>query len=529
MNLVFDQISQAAKRLPNNEALVCGQKRLSYKELESQSDSIATYLKENGIKKGDRVCLSMAKSNAYVVSILGIIKSGGVYVPIDHEYPLYRFSQIVEECEPAFVIASSSRYMELKTLLESSTHIKKTIVVADSDVDLPQLENIQPYESLLAIHRRFTRDPSIVENDLAYILYTSGSTGKPKGVMLSHGNLVAFLEWCKKEFQIIPNDRVLQTSPFTFDISGLDVYASLTQGATCVLIVDQRIINMVLNTMAKEKITFVSTVPTVVGAMVQNPRVFERYDLSNIRTFCTGSAVIPPVFLQKLANHLPQATLYNLYGPTEATIYCLYHKIDRAQLSSDTAVPIGIPFENSNAFVVDERNAETKTMAPGQLVLQGPLVAQGYYKNQAKTDEHFKNNPLAPQQKEKVYYTGDVAYRDEFGVFHFSGRNDDLVKSRGYRIELNEIEIALGGLSDVLKEFAAVALPDPLIENKLFAAIVYKQGKNMSIDDIKAFCKTKIPSYMVPDKFVVMDALPQTTSGKISRKLIKQTLLDRAP
>src|SRR5690606_4691757 len=164
-------------------------------------------------------------------------------------------------------------------------------------------------------------------------------------------------------------------------------------------------------TIQKERVTFVSTVPTVIGAMVQRPRVFERYDLSSIHTFCTGSATIPPVFLAKLHQYLPKARLMNLYGPTEATIYCLYHEIDPAQIDESAPVPIGIAFENTEAFVVTPDGREAATGEAGELVLRGSHIAAGYYANPEKTAEAFRDHPLLPHLGEKVYYTGDVARR----------------------------------------------------------------------------------------------------------------------
>lgn len=531
MQLIFDHLAEQAALRPDHEAVVCRDTRITYADYHRISNQIALWLRSVGVKRGDRVAISMKKSVEYICTILGIMKSGAAYVPIDHEYPTHRMMHIIGECEISAMIASTATFERLRTDESFPATLRHVALVEQDEVKPTAGGSVActPFAELWSGTASYERPIEIVDHDLAYILYTSGSTGKPKGVMLTHGNLVTFMHWMLEKFPLTPEDRVLQTSPFTFDISGLDMYSALLAGSTLVVVEDQRVINMVLNTISKENVTFVSTVPTVIGAMVQRPRVFERYDLSKIKTFITGSAVIPPSFLVKLAQYLPHAKLYNLYGPTEATIYCLYQEIRPEHLDASKPVPIGIPFENTNAFVVRPDGTEAAVGEEGELILRGSHIAAGYFKNPEKTAEAFVNNPLLPHLNERVYRTGDVTKKDEQGVFHFLGRRDDLIKSRGYRIELNEIEIALGGLSDKLDEFAAVAVPDPLIENKLYAAVVFKDGVEMTVDDIKKFCATRIPQYMIPDEILILDQLPQTTSGKVSRKLLREFIQDNVP
>ncbi len=524
---VFETLARRAADHPEREALGSGAERFSYGEFERLSNQLARHLVTAGVKRGDRVAISMTKSATYVWCLYGIMKAGGCYVPIDAEYPKGRMADIIEDCDISVAICSPEVLAVLckdgpppKGLRHVVLHGTGT---APSGLKLVSLADATSGKGAA---------PSVAlnERDLAYILYTSGSTGKPKGVMLTHGNLMAFMDWCERKFDKLgPTDRIVNTAPFTFDIAGLDVYNAVGFGAALYVVPDQRMINTVLAAIDKEKITFMSTVPTILGAIAQRDAVFKRYNLTSLKTICSGAALCQPTTMRKLHEHLPNAEQWNLYGPTEATIYCLYHKIDPAELSDDTRpVPIGIPYENTEAYVLGPDGKECATGESGELVLRGPHIAAGYFRNPEKTEAAFKNFPLLPHLNEKVYFTGDVVKRDERGLFHFQGRKDDLVKSRGYRIELAEIDLALASIGNALVESIALAVPDPLIENKLYAAVVLNDGAALSDAEIKAHCKSRIPEYMVPDEILFLDSLPKTSSGKISRPLLIEMIKKRS-
>ncbi len=524
-SFIFDELSQHAKRAPEREALVCGDHRISYADFDRISDQVAIYLRSVGVRRGDRIGVSMDKSAEYICAVFGIMKCGACYVPIDHESPVQRKLQILSNCGIRVLICSNEVFETI--ILEKDVPSMLAHAVLAGDKGLLRHSGIvtRPFEELLCGEGVFNRLTEISDRDLAYIMHTSGSTGNPKGVMVTHGNIAIFIEWCEDTFNIGPEDRILNTAPFFFDLSGMDLFNAVHSGATLAIVEDQRMINMVFHTIDKERVTFVSAVPTLFGAMVQTPKVFSRYDLSSIKTVVTGGALCPPIFMIKLHEYLPQAKLYNLYGPTEAAIYCLYHEIDADDLDENVAIPIGIPFENTEAFVMGPNGRRVSVGETGELVLRGSHISPGYYKDAEKTNQAFRDFTELPHLNEKVYYTGDIARQDENGIFHFLGRHDDLIKSRGYRIELNEIEIALSGLSQELQDFTAVAVPDILNENVIYAAVVRKKTSRVTEDEIKRFCGARIPGYMVPEGVLFLDALPKTSSGKISRKEIVNRIL----
>ena len=529
-NLIFDQLSQRAKEQGDRIAIRVDERQMTFAEVDTLARSVASFLIELGTGRGDRIGLIGPKSEAYVCSQYGTLRAGGCYVPIDKAFPIERTFQIVEDCQIKTIFADTAN---VERILESDARpaCLHNVVSFDSEIDKSS--------SQLSLHcfadvSKYSPSGSSsgpgdahrpVDTDLAYIMYTSGSTGKPKGVMLSHRNILTYVQWCAAEFKLGPDDIMVNVAPFTFDISGMEIFNMAAAGAQMILVENQGRITTVLDAIARHKANFLATVPTVIGTMVNNPRVFSRYDLSSLKTIVSGAAVCPPVFMKTLHEHLPGATLYNLYGPTEATIYCLYHRIDNpGAIEVDKPLPIGIAFENTEAYVVDAEGVEVPRGEEGELILRGSHVALGYFKDAAKTNAAFKNFPLQPHLREDVYYTGDVARQDASGVFHFLGRNDDMVKSRGYRIELNEIDLALSTMSDALDSFAVVAIPNQLIENKLVAVVVRQQGSEITEAEVKAACKQRLPVYMVPDEVHFRSELPQTSSGKINKKALVQEL-----
>lgn len=525
-NLIFDQLSRQALEQGDQIAICVDDRELSFSGADLLAKSVASFLIGLGIDKGDRIGLIGPKSENYVCSQYGTLRAGGCYVPIDKAFPIERTFQIVDDCKIKTIFADADNLKRIAQAEERPSCLQHVICFEDSlPGDLNSPLSLHSFADARACDPSANDRYRPVDTDLAYIMYTSGSTGKPKGVMLSHRNILTYVEWCAAEFALGPKDTMVNVAPFTFDISGMEIFNMASAGARMVLVENEGRITTVLDAVVRHKANFLATVPTVIGTLVNNPRVFGRYDLSSLKTIVSGAAVCPPMFMKQLHEHLPQATLYNLYGPTEATIYCLYHRIDQpGAIEVDKPLPIGIPFENTEAYVVDSEGKEVAPGGEGELILRGSHVALGYYNNAEKTNAAFKNFPLQPHLREDVYYTGDVARQDASGVFHFLGRNDDMVKSRGYRIELNEIDLALSTMSDVLDAYAVVAVPDELIENKLVAVVVVKGGTEVTEQELKARCKERLPVYMVPDLVEFRSELPQTSSGKINKKALVQEL-----
>jgi amino acid adenylation domain-containing protein len=525
-NLIFDQLSQQASQQGDQVAISVDQREVTFGEVDRLAKSVASFLIEIGTKQGDRIGMIGPKSENYVCAQYGALRAGACYVPIDKAFPIERTFQIVDDCKIKTIFADAAN---VQRIIESDERPGCLQSVVCFEAELGEAKSaelkLHSYADASGLAPPSDNRNRPVDTDLAYIMYTSGSTGKPKGVMLSHRNILTYVEWCAAEFALGPSDTMVNVAPFTFDISGMEIFNMASAGAKMVLVENQGRITTVLDAIARNKANFLATVPTVIGTMVNNPRIFSRYDLSSLETIVSGAAVCPPMFMKTLHEHLPKAKLYNLYGPTEATIYCLYHRIDDpGSIEVDKPLPIGIPFENTEAYVVDAEGNEAPHGSEGELILRGSHVALGYYNNPEKTGAAFKNFPLQPHLREDVYYTGDVARKDAAGVFHFLGRNDDMVKSRGYRIELNEIDLALSTMNDVLDSYVVIAIPDELIENRLVAVVVRLEGSEVTEQELKARCKERLPVYMVPDEVHFRTELPLTSSGKISKKVLIQEI-----
>ncbi len=525
---ITDALEATARRLPEKRGIVCGDESLTFAELDALTNRISQALIALGGRRGDRVGTCLEKSHTYVAIQFGVLKAAAAYVPIDYAFPVERKLQILEDCGIRVLFTSRAVAAELRAAgVFERTALERMVLVDASDPaqDEPADTNVAWSFVLEQPAERQTKLTAL-DADLAYVMYTSGSTGKPKGVMITHRNIMTFMEWCDLKLDVREDDVVAQVAPFTFDISGLDTFNALRQGARLVVIKNQLMLNTILAAVQAEKITFMSTVPTVFGALVERPQLFKRYDLTSLRVLISGAAACPAIFMKKLHEHLPKARLVNIYGPTEATIYCTYFEIDPAGLALDKPVSIGKAFENTEAFVVRDDGKECGPEEVGELILRGTHVSPGYFQNAEKTAFAFRTFPLLPHLNERVYFTGDLARKDSRGDIFFLGRKDDMIKSRGYRIELAEIEIALSLRDQELAEFCAVAVPDPMIENEIWAAVVFREGKSLSEEEILAHCRLKLPDYMVPAHVLVMtDRLPQTTSGKVSRRDVVQAIL----
>ncbi|MDD4352750.1 MAG: amino acid adenylation domain-containing protein, partial [Candidatus Gracilibacteria bacterium] len=443
MQLIFDCLELSAQKYADKEALVCGKDRMSFGQFNCLANKVANFLVGSGIPKGGRVGIILRRSNEYVCVDFGIMKAGGCYVPIDHAFPLERMFQIISDCQIRIIFTDALTCRKIMRATDIPASLKDVVLMDDPGQPFADTRlNIIPFEKVRLGQDTFARQQhGVIDSDLAYIMHTSGSTGKPKGVMISHGNIMTFIRWCQYKLEISCEERLLNLTPFTFDVSGLDIFNTVVSGATMVITDPYPVINKVFACMRNEKITFVSTVPTNIGLMLSQPQLFQEYDLSSIKTFASGAAVCPPIFMKQLHDYLPQAKLYNLYGPTEATIYCAYYQVDPALIDVNRPLPIGIPFENTESYVVDVEGKEVPTGEIGELILRGPQVSCGYFNDPEKTEAAFRPFVIMPHLNEKVYHTGDMVKKDEEGNVHFLGRRDDMIKSRGYRIELNEIEI----------------------------------------------------------------------------------------
>jgi amino acid adenylation domain-containing protein len=516
---------ESAARFPDKEAVRFEGEYLTYADLDRTTNQLARALKAAGVKRGDRVGIYVHKSLASIVSIFGILKAGGVYVPLDPNAPAKRLAYITRNCDIQVLLTSPAKLSTLAEFFPHNTPIESVVLISDGEqsVSLPESVQLTRWADVISLDNTPLSDNGTIETDLAYILYTSGSTGDPKGVMISHRTIFTFINWCRDTLHVHEEDRVTSHAPLHFDLSTFDIFVTIKSGATIVLIPEKLSVFPVklVQLLQNERITIAYMVPTTLS-MATNYGKIEQYDLSKLRLVLFAGEVFPIKYLRKLIEAIPHAEYYNLYGPTETNV-CTYYKVQPKDIEPERTqpVPIGKACENIEAFAIDEQNhLITEPGVEGELWVRGSCVAQGYWGDPEKTGRGFVHNVHQPHYNEVAYRTGDIVTLDEDRTnWIFIGRRDHMVKSRGYRIELGDIETALYSHMGV-KEAAVVAIPDEMVGNRLKAFVVPIDGDGNSIKDLKSYCGLKLPGYMVPESFEILDELPKTSTGKVNRPLL---------
>jgi amino acid adenylation domain-containing protein len=355
------------------------------------------------------------------------------------------------------------------------------------------------------------------DQDLAYILCTSGSTGKPKGVMLSHVNALAFVNWGYDTFQLTAEDRLSNHAPFIFDLSVFDIYCGIKAGATISLIPEgtATIPSHLSKLIEDHRITVWYSVPSVLTLLLLHGALAER-DLRQLRLVLYAGEVFPVKFLRALMEALPGPRYFNLYGPTETNVIT-YYEIKPPIPAETKSIPIGKACENTSLIAVDENGERVTTPGrEGLLYAWGSTVTRGYFGRPAETAKAFIANPFVEGREEKVYATGDWVTLDENGNYIFIGRKDHQIKTRGYRVELGDVEAVLYA-NPAIREAVAIPIPDDLLGNTIKAVVVPAEPGALTEQDVKRHVASSLPRYMVPETVEFRTALPRTATDKVDR------------
>jgi len=511
--LLHQLLTGSAERYPDKAAVSTGGRTLTYGELDAQSNQLAHFLRERGLRKGDRVGMFFPKAVESLVAMLGISKAGGVYVPMDPQQPVQRAAYLIENCAMSGAITNAALLQALGPAL--NVPLGFALVTGDVHAGSDWCPTFG-WSSVAEAPSNEVPGCGQTSMDLAYILYTSGSTGRPKGVMISHLNALTFVDWCAETFQIRPEDRLSNHAPLHFDLSVFDVYNALEAGATVCMVPPEiaAFPASLANWIDSHEITVWYSVPSALILLILHATA-KLPGLKRLRTVLFAGEVFPMKYLRQLADLLPEAEMYNLYGPTETNV-CTYYKVDRELLPSQERLPVGRGCENTDVFAVTDRNTVSQTGETGELYVRGPGVTCGYWGDAEKTRKMLVPNPFQPYFEDTVYKTGDLVKLLEDGNYDFLGRIDSMIKSRGYRIELGEIEAALLSHPGV-REASAIPLPDEEIGARVKAVIVTHDGADVSTAALLQHCNSRIPKYMIPEFIEFRDALPKTSTGKIDR------------
>ncbi|WP_312979560.1 non-ribosomal peptide synthetase [Atlantibacter sp.] len=481
-------IAQKTKT-PHAVALRSEQSSVSYEELDNRSTALAGYFLKQGVKPGDKIGVYLNKGISLITSLLGILKVGACYVPLDPSYPQERLLYIARHADVSFVITDPSLASKIAVDEDKKLNINALNLNTVSDTALP-----------------------VVDDDaLCYVMYTSGSTGQPKGVMVRHRTVVNYLWWMQQAFGLTQHDVVLNQSTFSFDVSVWEIFWPLITGASCALISDERKYdpNQVIHFMQQHSVTVAQFVPTALRALVAVQKLAVCNELQHI--FSGGEALD-----QKLVDDLAaqfSGQIHNLYGPTEATIFACHWL---CQPGADyTIVPIGTPIPHVRAYVLDEQGNQLPAGASGELYLAGDTLAQGYINDPEQTRSRFVNELFAADAPGLMYKTGDIVRAREDGVLEFLGRIDSQVKLRGHRVELNETEA-------ILRNYSKLANAAVILENNVRSGIpemvafyVIKENETVEEQQLKEHLYNILPFYMIPSYFIEQDFIPTLPNGKV--------------
>ncbi|MBL8759355.1 MAG: amino acid adenylation domain-containing protein [Phycisphaerae bacterium] len=490
-------------------------KTLSYGRLGEVSAALRDRLAAIGVTRGDRVGIMLRKSADSVASILGVLRAGAGYVPTDPGAPPSRAAYIFSHCAVKAVIVEQ-RFVEALSAELAKAGAAPTLIITDgiggAEPLHARLRDLQAASPAPAVPDVSTSDP-----DLAYILYTSGSTGRPKGVTLTHQNARTFVEWCTEAFSPRPDDRFSAHAPFHFDLSILDIFVSLTHGAT-LMVIDEDLGKEPLALaayIASARISIWYSAPSILSLLAQRGRLGE-HDYSALRTVLFAGEVFPVVHLRSLQKQWPRPRYYNLYGPTETNV-CTFLEVPGLIPDDRTEpYPIGKVCSHLRGLVADEDGKPLPADAEGELCITGPGVMTGYWAQPDLTAKAFITTPDGT----RWYRTGDIVSLDGNADYRYLGRRDRMIKKRGYRVELGEIEACLYRHPDV-KEAAVVALPDDALGQRVVAHLGTASGQRLSLIKLKQFCAENLPVYMVPDAFAFHAALPKTSTGKTDYQTLK--------
>ncbi|NND71936.1 MAG: amino acid adenylation domain-containing protein [Rhodothermales bacterium] len=513
MRTLHELLVNSARQFPDNIAVVdpVRNNEVSYRQLDAISDEIAEMLGSAGIVKGDRVGIYAPKSVASVAALFGIMKAGGGYVPVDYTAPPARNAFIFNDCTVQAIVVS-------RDLLDG--------LLGEYEGGLGNVTDIGHIDSLgidaVLVETKFERDNRSAEiiaddQELSYILYTSGSTGKPKGVIHTHSSSLAFVDWCSEEFKPTPDDKVSSHASFHFDLSILDIYVPIMHAGTLVLIgedLGKQPIGLA-QVIAETGITMWYSTPSILRLLVEFGKL-DNYDFSKIRIVNFAGEVFPIKHLRAVKEAWPHPRYFNLYGPTETNV-CTYYEIpDAIPEDQRDPFPIGFPCSGDRTKAMDFDDNEVTRGKEGELYVTGGSVLQGYWNLPDRTETAF----YVDEDGARWYKTGDVVIEREDGAYIFVGRRDRMVKRRGYRVELGEIEAALYRHENVA-EAAIVAIPDEANGVRITAFVSTNDGERIGLIAMKQFCSKNLPLYMIPDKFDYQPELPKTSTDKIDYQKLK--------
>ncbi|PFV28060.1 non-ribosomal peptide synthetase [Bacillus thuringiensis] len=502
---IQEQFYMQVDRQPDRIAIATATEALTYRQLNMSSNQVAQHLLEKGIKRGDKVAIFLDRSINSIVSMLGILKAGAAYIPIDVKYPEDRINYIVRDSEACRII-TSNKY-------------KSHLNVSDYKVSI--IEDI--YRTTINDDVKFLNKP----DDLAYVIYTSGSTGKPKGTLLTHKGVLNLVEWRNEVFEISPNDKVTQFYSHSFDSSVSEIFSTLLNGAELYLLSDEQRYSTVAYAQAiQETQATISDIPTVFfNELSTSLTKLDSEKICSLRFIIMGGEAASTNAIRSWQNTFKnQVQLVNEYGPTEATVSAMYYFIPVLEGENNLlgSIPIGIPISNTKVHILNSYMQYCPVGSMGELYIESLGLAQGYWKQEEKTKQAFISNPFSEDTSKRLYRTGDLARWLPNGNIEFMGRKDKQVKIRGHRIELGEIEDAMLQLEGI-GQAVVTQTKDGMLLQAYYKTV---DGIGIEKNKLALHLSNVLPEYMIPKYYSHVLEIPITANGKIDFEKLPEIEFD---
>ena len=493
--LVEEFLEESARLHPGKTALVCGERRLTYGEIDEASNRLAHALVEQGVRRGDRVAIQLENSVEAVLAIFATLKAGAVFLVLHSTTKVDKLLYVLNDSRAAALFTDATRLARIRARATETPHLRAVFASIEDVLRRTDAPSGPPPK------RR-------IDLDLAALIYTSGSTGGPKGVMLTHLNVVSAATSITTYLESRPEDVVLSVLPLSFDYGLYQVLMAFKVGATLVLERSFAYPYAVIETLVREKVKVFPIVPTMAAVLLQMD--LGNFDLSRLRTLTNTAAVLPTEHIRGLRTLFPQAKLFSMYGLTECkrVSYLPPDQLDHRP----TSVGRGMP--NQEVSIVDDAGRRVGPGVVGELVVRGSHVMKGYWDRPEETARVLKPGSFPG---ERVLYTGDLFRMDEEGYLYFVGRKDDIIKSRGEKVSPREVEDVLCSLAGVA-EAAVVGVPDPVLGQAIKAVVALREGARLTVLDLRRHCARHLEDFSVPQVVEIRSSLPRTSNGKTSKR-----------
>lgn len=498
-------LTDSAERYGSKTAVVDGETRLSYSELDQASDRLAARMQEMGVAPGDRVVLFMNNRWEAVVAIFAVLKAGAVFSPINPSTKAEKLNYMLRHCRARAVVAQASLCAVLDQALVDAPDVQLAVIAGDQSSVPPgalAFEDCIGDEGVPGSH-------GAIDIDLAMLIYTSGSTGRPKGVMMTHRNIEAAASSITTYLDNTADDIILNVLPMAFDYGLYQVLMAVRMGATVILEKSFVFPQAIFELIRKEQVTGFPLVPTM-AAMILKIRDLKPGFLPSLRYITNTAAALPAEHIARLRELFPGVRLYSMYGLTECK-RCTYLPPSQLDVRPQS---VGVAIPNTQAYVVDDNGNRASPGVVGELVIRGPHVMQGYWEDEVATARMLRPGP---HPWEKVLHTGDLFRCDEDGFLYFVGRKDDIIKTRGEKVAPKEIEAVIHAMPGII-EVVVFGREDNVLGQAIHCSVV---ASDPTIDEkaVIRHCQQHLEDFMVPRTVTLRAELPKTDTGKVSRRL----------